>query len=76
MECFTRNWRCFSDAAGCIDGTPHETDRLGIKPQAPFCSSHHDYHFMNTQLIVNNLGNIVFLQAGFLGDMNDARTLI
>ena len=27
---------------------------------------------MNTQLIVDNLGNIVFLQAGFLGSMNDA----
>ena len=27
---------------------------------------------MNTQLIVDNLGNIVFLQAGFLGCMNDA----
>ena len=27
---------------------------------------------MNTQLIVDNLGNIVFLQAGFLGAMNDA----
>ena len=27
---------------------------------------------MNSQLIVDNLGNIVFLQAGFLGSMNDA----
>ena len=27
---------------------------------------------MNTQLIVDNIGNIVFLQAGFLGAMNDA----
>jgi hypothetical protein len=30
---------------------------------------------MNTQLNVNNQGNIVFLQAGFLGSMNDARNL-
>jgi hypothetical protein len=27
---------------------------------------------MNTQLIADSLGNIVFLQAGFLGAMNDA----
>ena len=27
---------------------------------------------MNTQLIVDSLGSIVFLQAGFLGSMNDA----
>ena len=26
--------------------------------------------------IVDNFGNIVFLQAGFLGAMNDAETLI
>jgi hypothetical protein len=28
--------------------------------------------YMNTQLIVDNVGNIVFLQAGFLGAQNDA----
>ena len=27
---------------------------------------------MNTQLIVDNVGNIVFLQVGFLGAENDA----
>jgi hypothetical protein len=27
---------------------------------------------MNTRLIVDSLGNIVFLQAGFLGAMNNA----
>lgn len=27
---------------------------------------------MNTQLIIDNLGNIVYLQAGFLGSINDA----
>ena len=31
---------------------------------------------MNTQLIVDNQGNIVFLQAGFLGYMNDAGNFI
>jgi hypothetical protein len=31
---------------------------------------------MNTQLIVDNLGNIVFLQTGFLGAQNDATNFI
>jgi hypothetical protein len=31
---------------------------------------------MNTQLIVDNLGNIVFLQAGFLAAQNDATNFI
>ena len=31
---------------------------------------------MNTQLIVDNQGNIVFLQAGFLGSMIDAGNFI
>ena len=31
---------------------------------------------MNTQLIVDNQGNIVFLQAGFLGSMNDGGNFI
>jgi hypothetical protein len=31
---------------------------------------------MNTQLIVDNVGNIVFLQAGFLGAQNDAANFL
>ena len=50
-------WPSFPDAVGCVDGTPHEIYRPEVEPQ---------------QLIVNSLGNIVFLQAGFLGSMNDA----
>ncbi|CAH3112659.1 unnamed protein product, partial [Porites lobata] len=41
-----------------------------------FYSGHRHYHVMNTQLIVDNQGNIVFLQAGFLGSMNDAGNFI
>lgn len=66
------NWRSFPDAVGCIDGTPHEICRPQAEPQAEFYSGHRHYHLMNTQLIVDNCGNIVFLQAGFLGAMNDA----
>ena len=46
---------------------PPETE-----PQENFYSGRRHYHLMNTQLIVDNIGNIVFLQAGFLGAMNDA----
>lgn len=62
----------FPDAVGCIDGTPHEIYRPEVEPQWEFYSGHRHYHLMNTQLIVDSLGNIVFLQAGFLGSMNDA----
>ena len=31
---------------------------------------------MDTQLIVDNVGNIVFLQAGFLGAQNDAANFL
>ena len=65
-------WRSFPDAVGCIDGTPHEIYRPEVEPQREFYSGHRYYHLMNTQLIVGTLGNIVFLQAGFLGSMNDA----
>lgn len=66
------NWHSFPNAVGCIDGTPHEIYRPEAEPQGEFYSGHRHYHLMNTQLIVDNLGNIVFLQAGFLGAMNDA----
>ncbi len=69
------NWRSFPDAVGCIDGTPHEIYRPETEPQENFYSGHRHYHLMNTQLIVDNIGNIVFLQAGFLGAMNDAGEL-
>ena len=69
-------WRFFPDAIGCIDGTPHEIYRPQVEPQAQFYSGHRHYHVMNTQLIVDNQGNIVFLQAGFLGSMIDAGNFI
>lgn len=65
------NWRSFPNAVGCIDGTLHEIYRLLTEPQREFFSGHRHYHLMNTQLIVDNLGNIAFLQAGFLGSMKD-----
>ena len=74
-------WRFFPDAVSffsccCIDGTPHEIYRPQVEPQAQFYSGHRHYHVMNTQLIVDNQGNIVFLQAGFLSSMNVAGNFI
>ncbi len=66
------NWSYFPNAVGCIDGTPHEIYRPQVEPQRDFFSGHRHCHIMNTQLIVDNVGNIVFLEAGFLGSLNDA----
>ncbi|CAB4045712.1 Hypothetical predicted protein, partial [Paramuricea clavata] len=66
------NWQVFPNAVGYLDGTPHEIYRPQVEPQREFYNGHRHYHLMNTQLIVDNLGNIVFLHAGFLGAQNDA----
>ena len=70
------NWVSFPNAAGCIDGTPYDIYRPLVEPQREFYSGHRHYHLMNTQIIVDNLGNIVFLQAGFLGGQNDAANFL
>ena len=70
------NWVSFSNAVGCIDGTPHETYRRQIEPQRESYSGHRHCHLMNTQIIVDNLGNIVCLQADFLGGKNDAANFL
>ena len=70
------NWVSFPNTIGCIDGTPHEIYRPQVEPQREFYSGHRHYHLMNTQIIVDNLGNIVFLQAGFLGGQNDATNFL
>jgi hypothetical protein len=70
------NWQAFPNAVDCLDGTPHEIYRPQVEPQREFYSGHRHYHLMNTQLIVDNLGNIVFLQAGFLGAQNDATNFL
>lgn len=65
-----------ADAVGCIDETPHEIYRPKVEPQSQFYSGHGNYYLMNTQLVVDIHGNIVFLQAGSLGAMNDAVNFI
>lgn len=53
---------------GQILGTPHKIYRPQVGNQREYFSGHRRYYLMNTQLIVDNLGNIVFLQAGSLSD--------
>lgn len=59
------NWHSFPNAVGCIDRTPHEIYRPGTEPQREFFSGHRPFHLMNTQLIVDNQGNIVFFAGRF-----------
>lgn len=66
------NWSEFPNAVGSIDATPHEIYRPITEPQRAFYSGHRHYHCMNTQLIIDNFGHLRFVQAGFLGSMNDA----
>ena len=66
----------FPNAVGCIDGTPNETYRRQIEPQRESYSGHRHCHLVNTQIIVDNLGTIVCLQAGFLGGKNDAANFL
>ena len=66
------NWEEFPNVVDAIDTTPHEIYRPLIKPQRPFYSGYQHYHFMNTQLVMDNGGHIRFVQAGFLGSTHDA----
>ena len=66
------NWPEFPNVVGAIDSTPHQIYRPLSEAQRPFYSGHRHYHCMNTQLVIDNDGNIRFVQAGFLGSTHDA----
>ena len=66
------HWELFPGAVAIIDGTRHEIQRPGIEPQQHFYSGHCRYHNFSTQIIMDNHGNIVFMQSGFLGHNNDS----
>ena len=66
------NWPELPFVVGVIDATPHEIYRPLSEPQRLFYSGHRHYHCLNTQVIIDNEGNIRFLQAGFLGSTDDA----
>ena len=66
------HWELFPGAVAVIDGTRHEIQRPGIEPQQFFYSGHCRYHNFSTQIIMDNHGNIVFIQSEFLGRNNDS----
>ena len=68
--------RSSPNAVGCIDGTPREIYRPEVEPQGQIYSSSRHYHLINTELVVDIHGNIIFLQAGFLGAMNNVGNFI
>ena len=65
-------WENFRDCVGVIDGTLHKIYRPITDPQERFYSGHAKYHCFSTQVVVDNTGNIVFVQCGFYGHLNDA----
>ncbi len=69
------NWDLFPGAVTVIDGTRHEIQRPQTEPQQHFYSGHCRFHNFSTQLIMDNSGNIVFIQSGFLGHNNDSAQL-
>ncbi|XP_028515131.1 uncharacterized protein LOC110239909 [Exaiptasia diaphana] len=66
------NWPEFPHVVGAIDSTPHEIYRPITEPQRLFYSGHRHYHCIHTQLVIDNQGNLRFVQAGFLGSTHDA----
>ena len=66
------NWYLFPGAVAVIDGTRHEIQIPQTEPQQHFYSGHCHYHNFSTQIIMDNRGNIVFIQSGFLGHNNDS----
>ena len=69
------DWEMFPGAVAVIDGTRHEIQRPQIEPQQQFYSGHCRYHNFSTQIIMDNRGNIVYIQSGFLGHNNDSAQL-
>ena len=68
-------WESFPGAVAVIDGTRHEIQRPQTEPQEHFYSGHCRFHNFSTQIIMDNSGNIVFIQSGFLGHNNDSAQL-
>ena len=66
------HWDMFPGAVAVIDGTCHRIQRPQTEPQQLFYSGHCRYHNFSTQIIMDNQGNIVFIQSGFLGHNNDS----
>ena len=69
------HWEMFLGAVAVIDGTRHRIQRPQTEPQQSFYSGHTRCHNFSTQIVMDNQGNIVFIQSGFLGHNNDSGQL-
>ena len=65
-------WENFPYAVGVIDGTLHEIQRPITDPQELYYNGRVHYHCLSTQIVTDNMGNIVLIRCGFMGHMNDA----
>ena len=68
------HWPRISIAVGDIDGTSHQIYRP-LNNQQQFYSGHRSYHCLHTQVVVDNNGNIRYVESGFFGHQNDAQTI-
>ena len=66
-------WKNLECAVGAIDGTSHEICRPSNEPQQLFYSGHRKYHSIHSQVIVDNCGQIRYIECGFMGHLNDAQ---
>ena len=69
------HWEMFPGAVAVIDGTRHRIQRPQTEPQQSFYCGHTRCHNFSTQIVMNNQGNIVFIQSGFIGHNNDSGQL-
>ena len=66
-------WQKLPLVIGAIDGTSSEIYRPQTEPQEHYFSGHRHYHCIHTQVVINNKGEICFIESGFLGHQNDAQ---
>ena len=62
----------FPSAVAVIDGTRHAIQRPQTERQEDFYSGYSRYHNISTQIIMDNISNIVYIQCGFLGHNKDS----
>ncbi|CAG2254071.1 unnamed protein product [Mytilus edulis] len=67
------NWEKLPMAVGAIDGTSTEIYRPLVEPQELYYSGHRHFHCVHTQVVIDNLGKICYIDAGFVGHQNDAQ---
>ena len=66
-------WKNLACAVGAIYGTSHEICMPRNVPQQLFYSGQREYHSIHSQVIVDNCGQIRYIECGFMGHLNDAQ---